>query len=158
MTNTTASLQYRRAATQHASVVGLVIALHDTLVGNIRRAAAAIERNDIQGRCDELVHGFKVLQQLESMLDMENGGQTALKIQRFYAHVRGQLLLAQFKLSPEILHRQIEIVIEVREAWQQVDNDAAQNRRQTAPVYGAAHPVTDPTFSAEPRLSFSCSF
>lgn len=157
MTNQTASLEYRRAATQHASVVGLVIALHDTLVGDIRRAAEALERNDIQARCDQLIHGFKILQQLESMLDMENGGQAALNIQRFYAHVRGQLLLAQFKLSSAILYKQIEIVLDVRSAWQQVDSAAAQVRKPALPAYDAVQPANEPA-AAEPRLSFSCSF
>ena len=154
MKNYTASLDYRRAATQQASVVGLVIALHDTLMGNLRRAAEAMNRGDIQGRCDELVHGFKVLQQLESMLDMTNGGETAVKIQRFYAHVRGQVLMAQFKLSPEMLHKQIEIVLEVREAWQQLDSSAMESRNVSASSYDAPHATTGPAFPAAARLSF----
>jgi flagellar secretion chaperone FliS len=158
MTSHMASLEYRRAATQQASVVGLVIALHDTLMGDLRRAAQAIERNDIQGRCDQLVHGFKVLQQLESMLDMTNGGETAIKIKRFYTHVRGQILLAQFKLSSAILYKQIEIVLEVREAWQQLDGAATEDRSVNVPAYGATHTTTEHAFPAEARLSFSCSF
>lgn len=122
MNNKIASLAYRQAATQQASVVGLVIALYDTLIGNLRRAADAIDQNDIQRRCDELVHGFKVLQQLDAMLDTERGGETALKIRRFYNHLRGEMLAAQFKLSSDILKRQIGFVLEVREAWQQVDS------------------------------------
>jgi len=158
MTNNTASLAYRRAATQQASVVGLVIALHDTLTGNLRRAADAIDRGDIQGRCDELIHAFKVLQQLEAMLDMERGGQTATTIKRFYSHVRGQILLAQFKLSSPILHKQIEIVLEVRGAWQQLDSSAMEDRSTALPNYGAAGATTEPAVPAETRLSFSCSF
>ncbi len=158
MTNQTASLEYRRAATQQASVVGLVIALHDTLMGNLRRAAEAVDRGDIQVRCDELVHGFKVLQQLESMLDMANGGETAVKIKFFYAHVRGQILIAQFKLSSAILRKQIEIVLEVREAWQQLDSSAMESRNVSASSYDAHHATTGPAFPAAARLSFSCSF
>lgn len=158
MGNQTASLTYRRAATQQASIVGLVIALHDTLVGDIRRAAEAIDKNDIQGRCDQLTHGFKVLQQLDLMLDMEHGGETASKLRRFYSHVRGQLLLAQFKLSSAMLHKQIEIVLQVREAWQQLDSAATEDRNVTAPAQGAAYATKEPALPAEPRLSFSCSF
>lgn len=157
MNNQSASLEYRRAATQHASVVGLVIALHDTLAGDIRRAAEAIDRNDIQGRCDQLIHAFKVLQQLEAMLDMENGGETASKIKRFYVHVRGQLLIAQFKLSSAILRKQIEIVLDVREAWQQLDGAATEERKVTPSEYGSVHTTKEPALPAETRLSFSCS-
>lgn len=158
MTNHTASLEYRRAATQHASVVGLVVALLDTLMGDLRRAAEAIENGDIQGRCDQLVHAFKVLQQLEMMLDMDRGGETASKINRFYAHVRGQLLLAQFRLSSAILHKQIQIVLEVREAWQQLDSSMMEARTPAAPSYGENQAATEYAVPAEARLSFSCSF
>ena len=157
MANQTASLEYRRAATQQASVVGLVIALHDTLMGNLARAADAIDRGDIQGRCDQLVHGFKVIQHLEFMVDMENGGETAVKIRRFYAHVRKQMLAAQFKLSSAILRKQVEIVLEVREAWQQLDSSAIEGRSTQTFADDAARATTEHALAAETRPSFSCS-
>jgi flagellar protein FliS len=158
MANRFASLEYRRAATQQASVVGLVIALHDTLMGDLRRAAEAIDKGDIQGRCDQLTHGFKVLQHLDFMVDMENGGETAVKIRRFYAHVRKQMLAAQFKLSSAILRKQIEIVLEVREAWQQLDSCVADGRSTYSPAQDATCATTEYAFAAEARPSFSCSF
>ena len=159
LTNRMNSLAYRQAATQQASVVGLVIALYDTLIGNLRRAAEALERNDIQGRCDELMHGFKVLQQLDAMLDMNRGGETAAKNRRFYNHLRGQMLAAQFRLSSEILKKQIGLVLEVRQAWQQVD-DALPGPDRVKP---SAPAVTTFPYTpvqggeTEPRSCFSCS-
>lgn len=159
MTNKASSLSYRQAATQQASVVGLVIALYDTLIGNLRRAAEAMDKNDIQARCDELIHGFKVLQQLDAMLDMERGGETAAKNRRFYSHLRGQMLTAQFKLSSEILKKQIGLVLEVRQAWQQIDS-ALPNSDQSKsfPIMATAPPYM-PAQGGEPevRSSFSCS-
>jgi flagellar protein FliS len=162
MNNPTASLEYRRASTQQASVVGLVIALHDTLIGNLRRAADAMEREDIATRCDQLIHGFKVLQQLEAMLDMTNGGQVAINIRRFYTHVRGQMLAAQFKLDPKLLQDQIRIVLEIREAWQQVDSAPIEGTRRTT---GTGYPSGElssvdsiaASSTAETRVSFSCN-
>jgi flagellar protein FliS len=157
MNNHFASLEYRRAATQQASVVGLVIALHDTLIGDLKRAADAMERNDIATRCDQLIHGFKVLTQLDAMLDRTNGGETAVKIGRFYSHVRSQMLTAQFKLDPAILHQQIGIVMEVREAWQQVDSAPLEAKGYASGSQYASAPATLQT-TPEPsvRISFSC--
>ena len=157
MTYSTAPLIYRRAATQHASVVGLVIALHDTLTGNLQRAAVAIDEGNIQLRCEELTHGFKVLTQLDAMLDMKSGGETALKIRRFYNHVRRQMLVAQFKLDSAILYAQVKAVLEVRGAWQQVDETAAQPGdappRTASPFSNADHSASE----SPARTSFSCS-
>lgn len=159
MTHKTTSLAYRQAATQQASVVGLVIALYDTLIGNLRRAAEAIDRNDIQGRCDELIHGFKVLQQLDAMLDMERGGDTAIKNRRFYNHLRGQMLAAQFKLSSEILKKQIGLVLEVRQAWQQIDSalPSPDPAKPSPLVANAASYTALQGEETEPHSSFSCS-
>jgi flagellar protein FliS len=155
MTNHTASLEYRRAATQQASVVGLVIALHDTLIGDLKRAADAMDREDISTRCEQLIHGFKVLTQLDAMLDMNSGGEAAVNIRRFYKHVRSQMLNAQFKLDPTILRDQVRVVLEVRQAWQQVDSAPMEARRSH---YHTAGDVLQPAEHGHSTVaSFSCS-
>ena len=115
------ALAYRRAATQQASVVGLVIALYDTLTGDLRKAIAAMERRDIEARVNYLKHGFAVLLQLESLVDAERGGQTAVNLLRFYTYLREQMLRAQFTQDPSVLSRLCTYVLNVREAWQTVD-------------------------------------
>jgi flagellar protein FliS len=157
MTYPTAPLTYRRAALQHASVVGLVIALYDTLIGNLQRAAHAIDEGNIQKRCDELSHGFKVLTQLDAMLDMKNGGETALKIRTFYNHLRRQMLVAQFKLDSAILYAQVKAVLDVRAAWQQVDETAGEKStvaKAPAPASVSSDYAADESAT---RTSFSCS-
>jgi flagellar protein FliS len=153
MTNFMAALQYRRAATQQASVVGLVIALLDTLTGDLSRAADAMDKGDIPTRCDQLIHGFKVLTQLEAMINMNNGGEAAINFQRFYTHVRGQMLAAQFKLDPSILRSQTRIVLEVRETWQQVDSAPIQTFHTSANMMPAVMPEMA---DVELRAAFSC--
>jgi flagellar protein FliS len=151
MSYPTTPLEYRRAALQHSSVVGLVIALCDTLTGDLQRAAKALDSGDIESRCNELGHGFKVLTQLDAMLDMTAGGATAIQLRRFYQHIRQQMLLAQFKLDPAILRQQVQAVLEVRGAWQQLDETATAAPSNPAQGYAAPAP------SATSTSSFSCS-
>jgi flagellar protein FliS len=157
MTNFMAALQYRRASTQQASVVGLVIALLDTLIGDLSRAADAMEKNDIPTRCDQLIHGFKVLTQLEAMISMNNGGEAAINLHRFYTHVRGEMLAAQFKLDSAILRTQARIVLEVRETWQQVDSAPVQALHTTSNMMSATPAIMPQMSDVEIRASFSCS-
>lgn len=126
MTLTQPALAYRRAATQQASVVGLVIALYDTLAGDLQRAMLAMANGHIEERATQLKHGFSVLTQLDSLIDMDNGGQTAINLRRFYSHLRDEMLRAQFEQEPSILERASGLLLEIREAWQQVDLRAAQ--------------------------------
>ncbi len=121
MTPTPPALAYRRAAAQQASIVGLVIALYDTLTGNLQRAAEAMHRGDLEQRGDQLKHGFAVLTQLVSLIDAERGGQTALHLRRFYGHIRQEMLRAQFAQDPAILDSAQVLLLDVRGAWQEVD-------------------------------------
>jgi flagellar protein FliS len=117
-----AELKYLRAAAQSATPVGLVIMLYDLLIADLERAIAAIAERDIEKRSAEINHAFLVLQQLEGSLDMKKGGQTATHLSRFYSVLRCNILEAQIKVSPDILRKQIALILNVREAWQQVDS------------------------------------
>jgi len=121
MKRTQAELAYLRAAVQNASSVGLVIILLDQLINDLKRAISAMESRDVETRCAELKHGLLVLAQLQGSLNMEKGGEAAVHFSRFYSAVRAGLMEAHLKASPEILVRQIGLLLDVRQAWQQID-------------------------------------
>ncbi len=147
MTPTPPALAYRRAATQQASVVGLVIALYDTLAGDLKRASAAMAVKDIEARTKQLKHGFAVLTQLDSLIDMERGGQTAGNLHRFYAHLRREMLRAQFAQDGSILDKAVLLLLDVRQAWQEVDTRTSVQARTLSPP--------DAEQAPEPRASLN---
>lgn len=112
---------YLTAAVQNATAAGLVVILFDLLMADLKDAIAAIERKAVEELADKIKHAFLVLQQLDGSLDMEHGGQAAKHFSGFYAAIRCKVLEGQIKSSPEILRRQIELLFEVRQAWQQID-------------------------------------
>jgi flagellar protein FliS len=114
-------LSYRKSAIEGASSIGLIIVLFDTLAGDLRRAAAAIRKNDIEKRCRELDHASLVIGQLESWVDINNGGESAQTLAAFYAQLRAKMMEAAGRKSAELLESQIEIIMQVRSAWQKLD-------------------------------------
>jgi flagellar protein FliS len=114
-------LTYMRAAAQNATPAGLVVILYDLLVHDLEQAIAAFAAGDVEGRTAEIKHAFVVLQQLEGSLSKEDAPEDASRLSRFYSTLRRNILAAQIKANPEILRRQIELVLDVRQAWQQVD-------------------------------------
>ncbi len=132
-----------RAAIQNASPIGLVIILFDVLIGDLERVIAAIAAHDVEKRSSELKHAFLILQQLEGSLDMKNGGEAAKNFSRFYASIRSKLLEAHIKISPEIVRRQVELLLDVRQAWQQSDRPDQSSRQNSVqpPATAAAQPA-----------------
>jgi len=114
-------LAYRRTAVEGASGFGLLIALYDTLVGNLRRAADAQRKNDIPTRCQEINHALLVIGYLEDWIDRENGGELAQKLVAFYSNLRAKLIEAQAKQSAEVLEQEMAVILAIRGTWQDLE-------------------------------------
>jgi flagellar protein FliS len=117
---------------QGASPQKLVILLYEQLIQDLHRAVAAIERSDVEQRTQELSHALLILGELQGRLDMERGGEVSSNLDRFYSVLRACLLDAQFSGSKHVLRDQIERLIEVREAWVEVERSSPR----TAPLGG----------------------
>jgi flagellar protein FliS len=133
-------LSYLRAATQDATSAGLVIILYDLLIHDLELAIAAFADHDVERRTAEIKHAFLVLQQLEGSLDKNNGGEAAKHFSAFYSTLRSKILEAHIKASPDVLRQQIDLVLDVRQAWQHIDK----------PNLGTEHANGEPTPSSQP--------
>ena len=132
---------YRQAAAQGTSGIALLIVLYDTLAGDLRRAAEAERRNRIEKRCQEVNHAFLVIGHLEDAVRRSDGGELSEQLLAFYASLRRALIRAQVNRSAELLDRQMEEVLRIREIWQN-----KELRRPPEPEASAAPEA--PSFSS----------
>jgi flagellar secretion chaperone FliS len=114
-------LSYRKTAAEGASGFGLLIALYDTLAGNLRRAADAERSNNLEKRCLEVNHALLVIGYMEDWIEQASAGELTQKLVGLYSSLRRKLIEAQVKRSPEILERQMERVLSIRESWQTME-------------------------------------
>jgi len=117
------SLSYREAAVAGASPLRLVILLYEQGLEDLRRALAAQNRGDIEGRTREINHAILVVGHLQATLDRERGGKVAEDLSRFYDQVRAQLMNAQCKQSAALIEQQISCLMQVRDAWCTVEKE-----------------------------------
>ncbi len=149
-------LSYRKSAIEGASSIGLIVALFDTLAGDLRRASAAIRKNDIEKRCKELDHASLVLGQLESWVDMDKGGESAQALSRFYAYLRATMMQASVAQSAALLDTQIDTILQIRSAWHKLDT-VPQGSPETPPVPPQAVTSSPIQESKVERIPFSQS-
>ena len=114
-------LAYRKTALAGASGFGLLIALYDTLAGDLRRAATAERTNDVEKRCKEVNHALLVIAHLEDAIDRGNGGELAERLRAFYSSLRRKMIEAQAGRSPEILEEEMARILEIRAVWQKAE-------------------------------------
>ena len=155
----TTELSYRKSAIEGASTIGLMIALFDTLAGDLRRATAALRKNDIEARCRELNHAALVIGQLESWIDLKNGGESAQTLARFYAYLRAKMMEAAGTKSAKLLETQIDMILHVRSAWQQLDAPPLQASESPdlSPAEATARSYSSLAESTQERVPFSQS-
>jgi len=114
-------MAYRKTAVSGASGFGLLIALYDTLAGDLRRAAEAERANDIEKRCREVNHALLVIAHLEDRIDRGPGGEMAQNMKAFYTLLRRKMIEAQAKRSATILEEQMKEVLDLRAIWQAME-------------------------------------
>jgi flagellar protein FliS len=98
-----------------------MIALYDTLAGDLRRAADAERSNNLEKRCLEVNHALLVIGYLEDAIEQASGGELAKQLVSLYLSLRRKLIEAQAKRSPEILEEQMDRVLRLRESWQKME-------------------------------------
>jgi flagellar protein FliS len=116
-----ARMSYREAAVEGASPVRLVILLYEQAQEDLREALAAHRRGDIEARTGYINHAILVIGYLQASLDKERGGRVAVNLERFYDQVRSGLVDAQFRQSAAALEQQIALLMQVHEAWCEVE-------------------------------------
>jgi flagellar protein FliS len=141
---------YRESAVRGASPVRLVICLYEQAIEDLRRAVAALERGDVEGRTRGINHALTVIAHLQGSLDMQQGGEVAANLNGFYGLIRAGLVQAQVKESARILQEQISLLVTIHEAWLEVERITAapapqfRASEQTAPALSEAQiPLAD---------------
>ena len=136
---------YRENAARGATAVGQVVLLYEQVVEDLRRALRAVEENQIEERTNAINHAMTVVSHLQNSLIFEVGGDVAPNLERYYNMVRSRLLEAQFQASQEILNEQIALLLDLRDAWIEVDRATSAPAKPSAEAALAAEESLRPT-------------
>lgn len=153
-----ARLSYREAAVEGASPVRLVILLYEQAFEDLRAALDAHQRGDIEGRTGYINHAILVIGYLQASLDKEHGGRVALNLERFYDQVRSGLVDAQFRQSAAALEQQIAHLMQVHEAWCEVERANALPVSASGAIQNQTQPESGTQSDDEAELHFSAEW
>jgi flagellar protein FliS len=149
-------LAYRKTAIEGTSGFGLLVALYDTLAGNLRRAAEAERSNDLEKRTTELNHALLVIAHLEDWVRRGSSGDLADYLVVFYRSMRCRIIEAQARRSAEILEQQMTEVLRIREIWQGFEiGGAASAQEARGWVMPASYPGASPVQHHQSASSWS---
>jgi flagellar secretion chaperone FliS len=128
---------YKEIKITTANQIKLIVMLYD---GAIRRIGLALECfTDGFKRYDEINAHLKsaqdIISELMASLDFEKGGELAKRLFSIYSYFNKQLLEANLKKDPKPLHEVKKLLLELREAWDEISSKKGLEER-ARPVGG----------------------
>lgn len=111
---------YFQTHVQSRSPVEVVVMLYDGAVRYLQQASRAMAAGDLVAKRDALSHGMTIVTELQGMLNLEEGGEIARRLDGLYTYVHGCCLEANAQRKPEKLDEAVRLLGTLRSAWAEV--------------------------------------
>ncbi len=110
---------YKRNQINTISSEQLVLMLYEGACKFIGRAVIAMENKDIAGANQDLIRSQEIVSELMRGINFE-AGEMAAGLYKLYEFMYQQLVRANIKKDPQLAVEVLEMIDELREAWQQM--------------------------------------
>jgi flagellar protein FliS len=121
MSNLAPPRAYRESAVLSAQPEQLIVMLYDGARRFLGQAAIAMGEGQVELAHRKLRRTEDILLHLREVLDMEQGGEIALRLQSIYMFCQSYLLKARLDRDPAKIDRVSAMLGELRDAWATIE-------------------------------------
>jgi flagellar protein FliS len=122
---------YRQAEIRSRTPLELVVMLYDGALHFAAEAREAIGRKDIAARRDAVSRALAIVSELQSTLDLEQGGAIAVQLDGLYTFVSGRLVEGSLRHDARRIDEAVRVLTTLREGWAGIATG-------TSPTHGTA--------------------
>jgi flagellar protein FliS len=115
-----AAVAYRQTSVQSSSPLELVVLLYDGVLRHLTAARTALQSNDLQARRVAFSRALAIVTELQSTLNVEQGGAIAASLDSLYIYVTSRLLDANRSGDVGALDEVDGLLRSLRDAWSQI--------------------------------------
>jgi flagellar protein FliS len=108
---------YRQTMVQSRSPLELVVMLYDGALRFLKETEEAMRRGDLIAKRDALSKSFAILSELQSTLNVDQGGATAESLDSLYVYMINRLTEANIQKNPAPVQEVITLLTGLRDAW-----------------------------------------
>jgi flagellar secretion chaperone FliS len=118
--NQALAFRYQEVAIKTANSLQLVVMLYDAAICSIKEAQEHIDRKDIASRSRAINKFNSIISELQSCLNMKEGGEIAGSLNRLYDYMKRRSFCANVEQNRQPL-AEIETLLEnLRSAWSEL--------------------------------------
>ncbi|MCP4375929.1 MAG: flagellar export chaperone FliS [bacterium] len=111
---------YRKNAVTTQSRGGLIVMLYDGAIKALRRAIGALAEGDLSVKGEYVCKAIDILVELNTVLDMDAGGEIAADLRRLYDFMIFHLTQANFKNDPKMMSEVVALLEDVNQGWKAI--------------------------------------
>ena len=118
--------QYEQTQVVTSSGVQLIVLLYDAAIQSMELAKREIQAKNVREKARHIGRAMAIVGELNSVLDLEQGGEIARSLRRLYDYMLVELVEANARNNEQRLDGPLRCLDTLREAWREV---AAQQTR-----------------------------
>ena len=123
---------YRQTQVQSRTPLELVVMLYDGALTFLHLTRDAIERRDLHARRDASSRALAIISELQSTLNMTEGGEIAQRLDELYGFVNLRILDATRDNAAAPLDDAVRVLELLRESWLSIAATSAESVRGAA--------------------------
>lgn len=120
--------QYEQTQVVTSSGIQLVVLLYDGAIQSIEVAKREIRDKNVREKARHLGRAIAIVGELNSVLDLEQGGEIARSLRRVYDYVLMELVEANARNNEQKLDAPLRCLSTLREGWREVAAQQQQGR------------------------------
>jgi flagellar protein FliS len=142
MNSSSLSNIYQQVEVNTCNKLQLVVMLYDGAIRFLGEARTAIVTKNIRAKAVALDRALAIIGELQSTLQLEEGGDVAASLNSLYNHMNESLLLASAKMDAKPVDHVIRLLKTLNSAWTEIaqkaehSSAAAQQPTLSAPPVG----------------------
>jgi len=122
---TRGAVAYQQTSVQSSSPLELVVLLYDGALRHLVAAKDATLRNDLIARREAFSKVMAIITELQSTLNIEQGGQVAASLDALYTYMTGKLIESTAKKDVAGLEEVERLLRPLRDAWSTIAAEPA---------------------------------
>jgi flagellar protein FliS len=111
---------YKQTAVETQSKGRLIVMLYDGAVKFLKMAIKDIENEDYESKSEHLTRAQNIITELNSVLDMESGGEIAQNLRKLYHFMRKHINQAGVENSTQKIQEVIGLLEELNQSWKAI--------------------------------------
>jgi flagellar secretion chaperone FliS len=109
---------YGRIANTETNPIKQIVMLYDGAIKFLNLSATDIEAGDFAAKGEHSNRALDIVSYLQSILDLQKGGNVAVSLDNLYRTVRILILRASSGPDAGLMRRAAEVLVPVRDAWE----------------------------------------